>query len=490
MPDKNTPDNNMPDNDHNLDDLISGQEPTTPQVPEPSYRAASVRLRGVEANAVAADQARMDTANQSLAEALKITYNLLRFGMVVLLILFAASGIQTIKEGERGIKVKLGKQVQTNLEPGPQWAWPYPFGEIVRVGEGAVEIAVAKEFMPNIPGDHSDDAALSVDINRFKKTGKLDPATDGSNITSDFNIAHTQWSVNYRRTDHSLYVSNIIPEQERSIMKAIVQRAVVQVIGGITIDDLLKNSSETISGRVRSLAQASLDQLESGITIDRVVLVRKNAALSLRDQFNSVQTAAQKAGKAREDALLLRDQMLNEVAGRASDVLINEINEYERLIELQLDDEAETKLARIDAILEGRPVEIDGEMVGALVSGEISEILTSASSYASNRVSQAIAQLENFNAKLAQYEANPRLMVARDRANAMSEFLARDFVSSFILPEGVSLEVLINNDPDIARELDRMRKRREAEESLELRREDMRREWYRTQRGLKEPEEQ
>ena len=58
------------------------------------------------------------------------------------------------------------------------------------------------------------------------------------------------------------------------------------------------------------------------------MLARKNAALSLRSKFNSVQTAAQTAGKAREDALLLRDQMLNEVAGRGSDVLIEQINEF------------------------------------------------------------------------------------------------------------------------------------------------------------------
>lgn len=482
-------DPNTPDNDHNLEDLISDQESTIPETPEPSNRAASVRLRGVEANAVAADQARMDTANQSLAEALKITYNILRLGMVVLVILFAASGIQTIKEGERGIKIRFGEQVQTNLEPGPQWAWPYPFGEIVRVGEGAVEMAVAKEFMPNIPGDQSDDAALSVDIARFNDSAKLNPETDGSNITADFNIAHTQWSVNYRRTDHALYISNIIPEQEKVMMKAIVQRAVVQVIGTITIDDLLKNSSESISGRVRSLAQNTLDELNSGITIDRVVLARKNAALSLRDQFNSVQTAAQKAGKAREDALLLRDQMLNEVAGRGSDVLITEINEYERLIELSMSQEAEAQLAKIDSILEGRSVEIEGEMTSGLVSGEISEILANAQTSASNRVSEAIAQLENFNAKQAQYEANPKLMVARDWSSAMSEFLKRDFVSTIVLPRGVSAEMLINNDPDIARELDRQRKRREAEQSLELRQEDMRREFFKTQRGLQEPEE-
>ncbi len=479
----------MSDNDQHLDDLINGesQEPSDPN-PVPS-REASVRLRGAETTQEAADLARMDSANQSLADALKITYGLLKVAMVVLVVLFLVSGVQSIKEGERGISVRFGKQVRTNLEPGFQWSFPYPIGEIVRVGEGAVEMAVAKEFMPNIPGSQSDEEALTIDIDRFNDSSTLDPANDGSNITSDFNIAHTQWSVNYRRSNHSLFVSNMLPEQERLVMKAVVQRAVVHVIAEVNIDDLLKNSSESISGRVRTMAQQTLDDLESGITIDRVVLARKNAALSLRSKFNSVQTAAQTAGKAREDALLLRDQMLNEVAGRGSDVLIEQINEFERLIELGQMDDAEAQLAKIDAILEGDPVEIDGEIVESLVSGEISELLTLAESLASNRVSQSIAQLEYFRSKLLQYEANPTLMIARDWNSAMGEFLEKDFVTTMVLPRGVSAELVLNRDPDIARELDRAKKRREAQETVDQRREDMRRSFFQTQRGIKEPEE-
>ena len=478
----------MSEHDHNPDDLGNTQDQPLHEQPI-SNRSASVRLRGAESNQEIVDQARMDTANQSLAEALKITYGLLRVAMGVLVVLFLISGVQSIKEGERGISVRFGKQVRTNLEPGFQWSFPYPIGEIVRVGEGAVEMSVAKEFMPNIPGDQSDEAALTIDIGRFNDSSTLDPANDGSNITSDFNIAHTQWSVNYHRSDHAMYVSNIIPEQERAIMKAAVQRAVVQVMATVSIDDLLKNSSETIAGRVLSLSQKTLDDLDTGISIDRVVLARKNAALSLRAKFNSVQTAAQTAGKAREDSLLMRDQMLNEVAGRGSDVLINEINEYERLIELGLTDESEAQLARIDAILEGRPVEINGELAEGLVSGEISEMLTLAKTYSSNRISQAIAQLENYRSKQSQFEANPKLMIARDWSSAMAEFLAKDFVSTIVLPEGVSAEMLINRDPDIAREIDRARKRREAQGTIDDRREDMRRSFFSTQRGLKEPEE-
>jgi modulator of FtsH protease HflK len=478
----------MSEHDHNLDDLVNNPDQPAHEQPV-SNRAASVRLRGAESNQEIVDQARMDTANQSLAEALKITYGLLKVAMIVLVVLFVVSGVQSIKEGERGIRVTLGKQTRSNIEPGLRWSWPYPIGEIVRVGEGAVEMAVAKEFMPNIPGDQSDEAALAVNIDRFNDSSTLNPANDGSNITSDFNIAHTQWSVNYHRSNHAMYVSNIIPEQERAIMKAAVQRAVVQVMATVTIDDLLKNSSESIAGRVLALSQKTLDDLETGISIDRVVLTRKNAALSLRAKFNSVQTAAQTAGKAREDSLLMRDQMLNEVAGRGSDVLLAEINEYERLIELGLTAESEAQLERIDAILEGRPVEIDGEMVAGLVSGEISELLTLATTYSSNRISEAIAQLENYRSKQAQYDANPKLMIARDWSSAMAEFLDKEFVSTIVLPEGVSAEVLINRDPDIARELDRARKRREAQGTIDERREDMRRSFYKTQRGLKEPEE-
>ena len=481
----------MSTNDQHPEDHTQDTNPELlPSPPQPqSNRAASVRLRGDQSAADAADMARMDTANQSLADALKITYGLLRVAMIVLVILFLGSGIQSIKEGERGIRVTLGEQIRSNIEPGLSWSWPYPIGEIVRVGEGTVEMSVAKEFMPNIPGDQSDDAAMQIDIARFNDSSTLKPGSDGSNITADFNIAHTQWSVDYRRTDHSAFVTNIIPEQERLFMKAAVKRAVVHVLATVNIDDLLKNSSESISGRVRAMAQETLNDLDSGISIDRVVLTRKNAALSLRRKFSSVQTAAQTAGKAREDAMLLRDQMLNEVAGLGNGILINEINEYERLIELGMTDQAEAQLARIDSILEGRPVEMDGEIVQSMVSGEISEMLTQAKSSASNRLSQAIAQLENFRSKQAQFEANPKLMIARDWSSAMGEFLDKDFVSTIVLPRGVSAEMLINNDPDIAREQDRAKKRREAQEALDQRFEDQRRTSFQTQRGLQEPEE-
>lgn len=477
----------MADRDPILDpEALSDDQGAADEAPA---RAASVRLREQESASAMAGRRRMDAANQSLADALRITYGLLRGAMIVLVVLFLISGVQSIKEGERGLALRFGRPVRQNLDPGFQWSWPYPIGEIVRVGEGTVELPIATAFMPNLPGDNTEEAAMTADLDRFNSSQSLKPGSDGSNITADLNIAHTQWSVNYHRSDHLKAVQNIAPEQERMIIRTMVERGAVQVLSTTTIDDLLKQSAETISARVREIAQRSLDELDTGITLDRVVLTRKSAAMSLQRKFTSVQTKAQEAGKAREDALLKRDQTLNEVAGRASTVLIDEINEYERLTELGEDARAEAQLGRINKILLGEAVEIDGEMVAGLVSGEVSEMLDEARTEASNRVSEAIAAKQLFESKLAQYEANPKVMIVRDWSLAMGEFLDQDFVSTIMLPEGVDAEMFINNDPDIARELDRMRKRREAQEAKDLRQEELRRSYFRSRRGIEDTEE-
>ncbi len=457
-------------------------------VPEPgliSGRSASVRFDRRSTSAHTNNRARMDAANQSLADALKITYVFLQFGMVVLVVLFFFSGVQRINEGERGIKVFLGKPTETNIEPGAHFTAPYPIGEMIRVGAGAVEIPMGRDFMPSRAGGLSENDLLNTDLGSFKSLGRLNPGEDSMIITADQNIAHAQFRVNYHRSDHREYVQNISSQRdEENLVRLIVRRAVVHTMAETTIDDLLKTSAETIGERIRVIAQRSLDDIETGITIDRVVIVRKSPPLYLSNQFASVQSAAQNAGKEREGALLLREQMLNEVAGRASGVLIEMINEYERLTELGEIEESEALLAQIDMVLMGGEVNWNGQSTISLVSGEVSEILKNAQAQASSRVSRAIADLEQFRAKQAQFEANPTLMIARDWSAAMAAFLNKDFVSTMYLPEGRDAELILNPDQDWEEERIREQRRAEAVEQQQRRREEATRDFYRTQRGI------
>lgn len=456
----------------------------------PSTRQASVQLRDRSQTKRREQHRRMDAANQSLADALRITYKLLQAGMFVLVVLYLISGLQSINEGQRGIAVRLGKIVNRNLEPGFQWSWPYPIGEIVRVDEGSVELPIGTAFMPSLPGnERQENRAMEADIDSFSSSRQLNPERDGSNLTADLNIAHSQWRVYYRRSNHADFVTNILPQQENAMVRVAVERGVVQSVATIPIDDLLKNSNESISARVREIAQQSLDAVDSGISIDRVVLARKSPPLALMEQFSNVQSAAQNAGKSREDALLKREQTLNDIAGSASAVLIEQINEFERLTEIGDEGGAEAMLAIIDRMLVGEPVEIDGRVIAGQASGLVSELINDATATASSRISQAIAEYQLFEAKQQQYEANPSLMIARDWSGAMSEFLNKDFVSSMLLPAGVQAEMLINNDPDILKELERKRKELQANDAFEKRMDLFRRDLYKSQRGIQEKEE-
>lgn len=455
-------------------------------------RGASIRLRQAAAPGSAGAGPRMDPANQSLADALRFTYGLLKFVMFVLVVLFFVSGVKTIQEGERGIRVFFGRPTSFNLTPGIHPNLPFPMGEMIRIGEGSVEVKLGRAFMPYGANINTDDLAMSASVGQFSSEGKLTPGRSYSNITSDLNIAHTQWTVNYRRTDHRQYAENVLPEQEERLVRLAVQRGVVLTLATVPIDELLKQTGDSSSAsRVREIAQRQLDDIRSGITIDRVTLSRKLPPVSLVDSFASVQAAAQRAGKSREDALLERDQQLNEVAGAAAPVLIAAINEYERLIELGEVAEAEALLGQIDALLEGRPADLLGQVHAAgLVSGRVSEMLEFIRGEVSTRVSQAIADRDLFRAKLAQYESNPRLMIARDWSSAMGEFLNKRFVQVMQLPVGVTTaELLINEDPSIVRELDLARKQAEVERANQERMERFRRDLYRTQRGIQRAEE-
>jgi membrane protease subunit HflK len=467
-------------------DVSSGGQGAAPSGPVESGRTTSVRFDNAAGGSARADMgARMDAANQSLADALRITFRIVQAAMVLLVALFVFSGFKTVKEGERGVSIRLGKAVESNIEPGPHLTWPYPVGEMVTVGTGTVEVRLDRDFFPYQSGSNPDP---NVPVNELSNTSQLDPARDGSLITADLNLAHAQWTVNYRRTDHQSYVSNIVPSEEQDIVRVAVRRGVIQAVAETTIDDLLKDR-DVVPARAREIAQRSLDQIGAGIDIESLVLNRKFAPVFLLDRFARVQSAAQEAGQARETAESSARTLLNGVAGPAADLLAEQIDAYERAIELGQPEEAEVILARIDGILEGQPVDLGGQVVQPEIAGEVSELIKSAANDAYSRREQARAQAELFKAKLAQYRTNPGLTLTREWTEAFRAFTRKDFVQAFVLPEGTDLDMFINQDPTIIGELDRAQKRREAEQAREQREQEFRRMQYQTERGVREGED-
>lgn len=462
--------------------------------PAPSARSASVQLRDAEGH----DAAMMDPANQSLADALRITFVLVQAAMVVLAALFIFSGFQTIREGERGLSLLFGKVVRNNLEPGFHFSAPYPFGELVKVNTGNESAKVLREFWPYAAPGREEDS-----VERLSSRAVLDPTRDGSLITADLNIAHSQWQAVYRRTNPTEFVRNILEEEESDIVSAALTRGVVRTMATIGIDDLLKpqaGETRAIAQQAQEIAQSTLDALDSGITIEQFEMSRKTPPVSLLGRFQEVLDARSDSQQAISQARTERDTMLNEAAGEAAAGLLWMISRYELMLELGDRDGAADVLARIDGVLGGSPISLgDDERAqafgptgfpgladadGKQASGSVVEIIQAAEVARLTTVQEARADLERYNAKLEQFRANPMLMVHRDWSGAWAAFQGNDFVQTISLPviNGM-VELRINQDPDIVKDLDRASKQRDRQKAAMERMDQLQKRKYEGDRG-------
>lgn len=441
-------------------------------------RPASVQLRDASADG---DDASLDPATKSLADAMKITYRLVQVAMVGLVGLYALSGFQSVQEGEEGIRLTLGAATATKLPPGFQMSLPAPLGELVRVQTSPQQMAMKTEFWPGVPPSMIDKPASEL---KSMAQGKVDPERDGSVMTADGNIGHVKVSMTYVRRDANEWAEHILdaatdPNSERNIVTAAVKRGIVIASSTMSIDELMKDLPDEgrpgqfvgLASRARVLAQQSLDAMKSGIEIGEFTITDKTPPLSTLDAFSRVQSAQSDAKRATEAAETERQGTLAATAGDAAPVLLDLIDRYDSQLAKGDVENGEKTLTAIDDLMEGREISIDGTKVTATTSGKVAALLSSASQYRSSVVSRAAADATLFDAKLAAYRSNPAVVVTGDWADAYSKFLKADNVEFTWLPPGTSItELLITGDPSLrrAREVQDLRKAAAAQAAMDV----------------------
>ncbi|MBX3390459.1 MAG: hypothetical protein KF691_13500 [Phycisphaeraceae bacterium] len=422
-----------------------------------STRRASVQLSRTSAPMQSTDDL-MATANKSLSDALTVTLRIVQLSMIVLFILFLGSGLQSVREGQRAIRLVFGRVESPNLPPGFQLSWPFPVGELVKVNTGTESVTLDSQFWPLVS-----DKARGTSIENLSKDPRLKPDNDGSLITADANLAHAQWRVEYQRTRPELFAEHVLPDQEKAIVTAACSNGIVRAVAQTKVEELLRQAAgETghVAEIARGIAQKQLDELESGIQINQFQLTTVTPPMYVREAFNSVQSAASNARKAIEQAETGVKQLFNAQAGEIEPYLIAQIDAYELAVANDDEKAKASILGTINEMLEGRPVTIDGNVIENKTSGEVARMISEARQYKGEVVNQRRAELANFRAKLTQYRSNPSVMLNREWTDALSAFLDRDSVQLLVVPQNVrTLEVQLTEDFDLA-------KKRETAERL------------------------
>ncbi len=217
---------------------------------EAPRRAASVTLRSDDARQSRA--ASLDAANKSLGDALRITYRLIQLVMIVLIALFAVSGFQKVEQAERGVKITLGELSSADLQPGFQFSLPYPLGQIIKVSTAQVKQDLDESFFPFLDKNQKGQS-----IEQLGFGDVLRPGRDNSLITGDGNLAHARFGVDYHRESPADLIQNIADDQEAKLVRAVVERAAVQVIAQVPLDQLLKRASARAQAAANSADAAS-----------------------------------------------------------------------------------------------------------------------------------------------------------------------------------------------------------------------------------------
>ena len=366
-------------------------------------RAASAEfeVQGTVQSEVAMRQA-MDPANQSLTDALRLSYRVLQVVIVILVVLFLVSGVQTVGDSQSGVYTRFGKVVPIDgdkaLRPGLQGLrWPYPVGEFVLFDVENRPVALGDRFWPNVaPNSTLDEATERASTNDF-----LRPGRDGSLVTADGDLAHLRLSGSYEIDQPVQFVEHISTDEDKvdRLVRMTLERAAVFVAARTPLQEFT-DLNATISSEIETHAQAMLDEMNTGIRIVDLNIINAIPPLAIRKTFGDLADARESAAFQVENARKEADDILINAAGENYPQIIALIEQYEDAVGRDDDELAEQFMTQI-----GDELESDR------TSGRVAQIMAGARNYSSQVEATLGAEARRFASLLPTYRENPDLVI-------------------------------------------------------------------------------
>lgn len=192
---------------------------------------------------------------------------------LVLVAIWAFTGLYQVDAAERGVVLRFGKHVATTM-PGLRWHMPWP---------------IETRQLVNIQT-----------IDSFSETTRM--------LTADENLVDINLEVQYRRAIPLDYAFNV--EAPDATLREVSESAIREIIGRSKLDYVLESGRLDIVVRTKELIQRTIDAYKTGIEVTSVNLQDVKVP-------NEVATAQADAIRARED----RDRFSLEAQAYANDII-------------------------------------------------------------------------------------------------------------------------------------------------------------------------
>ena len=226
--------------------------------------------------------------------------------VLVLLAVWAATGLYKVDAAERAVVTRFGKFVNTTT-PGLRWHVPWP---------------IEARQIVNVEG-----------IESFTDQTRM--------LTSDENLVDINIAVQYRRADARAYAFNVLDPE--GTLGSVSESAIREIVGRSELNNVLEQGRQEIAANTKELIQRTLDSYDTGIEVTSVNL----QGVAVPDQVSNAQ---RDAIKARED----KERLALEAQAYSNDILPKAQGSASRQLE-----DAQAYKARIVADAEGEAQRFD-----------------------------------------------------------------------------------------------------------------------------------
>jgi membrane protease subunit HflK len=333
-----------------------------------------------------------DAGTTALSDALRSSFFIVKFLMVILVIVFFGSGLFVVKQQERVIVLRFGRPVGTGtgqlLGPGLHFGFPAPVDEIVRIPVAELQTARSSAgwyyTTPEMEATKSEPAPGM----------SLSPASDGYTITSDGNIIHVRADISYRVADPLKYELGFTASS--NLVQNVLDEALFFASSQFTVDQVLTSDRLGFREKVLARVRQRSEELGLGITVDN----------------GNVQVIPPRQTRAAFDAALGADierRQTNDVArGYAGKIL-------------------------------------------SAAEGQANSIINAAETDRARLVQAVAAEAEYFKDQLPHYKSNPQLFMTRLQSDAMARVMTN--VTKWFVPQPAAgkaqeLRLQLNRDPE------------------------------------------
>jgi modulator of FtsH protease HflK len=214
--------------------------------------------------------------------------NLLGLLIILMVLVWVASGFYIVDTGQRGVVLRFGKYAETT-EPGPRWhlPWPIESREIVNI-----------------------DQVRTVEIG-YRNNVKSKVVRESLMLTDDENIIDLQFAVQYILKDPVEFL--FVNRSPEDAVLQVAETAMREIVGKNKMDFVLYEGRADIADSAKILMQQILDRYKTGINISQVTLQNIQPPEQVQAAFDD----AVKAGQDRERSKNEAEAYFNDIVPRA-----------------------------------------------------------------------------------------------------------------------------------------------------------------------------